>query len=223
MNKSLLAAAVLSLAGFPLLATAGTTVSGVTFASPPVIDSGIAAAVVLYDQSANSSGVATVSQNFEASLDAYDAQAADDFTVPAGKTWTLSEVDFLGVYFGGPGPAKSESVTLYRDASGKPGAVVGTATLKCTDNAGSFACKVPKKVSLKAGKYWISIQANLDFAGGAGGEWGWGNQSTTEGTPAMWKNPGDGFATGCTGYTAEMTCIPTSTGDHQFIIKGTTN
>ena len=57
--------------------------------------------VTLYDQLNNPGVVSTVSQDFEASLDAFDAFTADDFVVPAGQTWTINEVDAQGVYFNG--------------------------------------------------------------------------------------------------------------------------
>ena len=63
---------------------------------------------VLFDQTGDESGIATVSQNFG---DEFSSAAADDFPVPAGKTWTIKEVDALGVYFNGSGPTDSVDVT----------------------------------------------------------------------------------------------------------------
>ena len=173
----------------------------------------------LYDQSANDSGIGIVSQNFESSFDVYDAQAADDFTVPSGSTWKISEIDVNGVYFNGSGPAVSETVTFYKDKKGHPGKIKKTFTATGSDSFGSFVITAPGKgVKLKHGTYWMSVQVNMDF--GAGGEWGWENQSTAEGTAAKWKNAGDGFATGCVTYTQENTCIPDGQGDHMFVLKG---
>jgi len=171
----------------------------------------------LYDQSANDSGIGIVSQNFESSFDQYDAQAADDFTVPSGSKWIISEIDVNGVYFNGSGPAVSENVTFYKDKKGHPKSVVASFTATGSDSFGSFVIAAPK-VKLKAGTYWMSVQANLDFS--AGGEWGWENQSTSEGTPAQWVNAGNGFATGCTTYTQENVCIADGQGDHMFVLKG---
>src|SRR5262245_60984616 len=70
----------------------------------------------LYNQNDDDNGVGIVSQNFETSLDAYDAQAADDFVVPDGHSWQVKEVDVTGVYFNGPGPAVSENVTFYKSS-----------------------------------------------------------------------------------------------------------
>jgi hypothetical protein len=214
------AAAVVALSAAGVAFAAGPSLSKSGVPAAPVKGSMLAG--VLYDQSANDSGIGIVSQNFEASFDVYDAQAADDFTVPSGKTWKVTEVDALGVYFNGSGPAASEHVTIYKNKGGKPGAVVADyPALTGTDNFGSFAIKLPKALKLKNGTYWVSVQANMDF--GAGGEWGWENQTTVEGKAAVWQNPGDGFGTGCTSYTTESVCIPDGQGDHMFILKGKSN
>ena len=38
--------------------------------------------------------------------------------------------------------------------------------------------------------------------------------------PAMWRNPGDGFETGCTDWGVENICIADGEGDHMFTLKG---
>ena len=203
-----LSAASIASAG-PALTSAGSGKK----ATPPAATAG-----TLYSQNGTDSGIGIVSQNFESSFDIYDARAADDFKVPSGHVWKVTEVDVTGVYFNGSGPAASENVTFYKNAKGLPGAVLHDYTgVVGTDSFGSFKIKVPK-TKLKAGTYWVSVQANMDFS--AGGEWGWENQTTVVGKPAAWENPGDGFGTGCTSYTAETTCIPDGQGDHMFTIKG---
>jgi hypothetical protein len=52
-------------------------------------------------------------------------------------------------------------------------------------------------VKLKGGKtYWVSVQANIDFLGGAG-EWGWELSLDTNGNPAVWQAPGSDCPTWC--------------------------
>src|SRR5262245_15117619 len=56
---------------------------------------------VLYDQYDNFSTEKTPnipSQDAETALDFFDSQAADDFIVPAGESWQITEVDVLGEY-----------------------------------------------------------------------------------------------------------------------------
>lgn len=178
----------------------------------------------LYDQNNNSNGIGIVSQNFEATFDAYDAQGADDFTVPAGQCWKIKEVDVTGVYFNGSGPASSVHVTFYKQKNGAPNEAAIVAdypALVPVDSAGSFVIKLPTAAKAKAGKkYWVSVYANLDFQ--AGGEWGWDTNNAQSGTAAMWKNPGGGFGTGCSAYADMVTCIGAlgQGPDYMFALKG---
>ena len=95
--------------------------------------------VTLYDQLNNPGTVSTNSQDFETAFDAFDNFAADDFVVPAGQTWTITEVDTQGLYFNGPGPAASFHVFFYQDSGGLPGSNVYTAMAQpYVNNAGVF-------------------------------------------------------------------------------------
>src|SRR4029077_4318534 len=84
--------------------------------------------VVLYDQYDNAGSFSTGSQNFEPGNDPFDDFTADDFVVPGGETWNIFEVDVLGTYFNGAGPADSFNVFIYQDSGGLPGAQVYSAT-----------------------------------------------------------------------------------------------
>jgi hypothetical protein len=225
MTKSL----VLTTAAILALSAAAASAAGPTMSSagkglkafPPVAQAD--AASFLYVQNGTDSGIGIVSQNFETSFDIYDSQAADDFVVPAGHGWAVSQVLVRGVYFNGFGPANSEHVTFYKDAGGLPGmAVADFPAIVGTDNGtGSFMINLPTAVRLRAGTYWVSVQANLAFT--VGGEWGWENQTTVVGNPAAWQNPNGGFGIGCTTWTTETTCIPDGQGDHIFALKGRSN
>lgn len=142
----------------------------------------------LYTQNSNSLGVGFISDNFTSGTTTSSTVAADDFIVPKGKTWQVGEVDVTGVYFNGSGPATSENITFYKDASGVPGKTVkkgSFSALSCSDSGGSFSCTLPKKVRLKPGHYWVSVVANMNFISGAG-EWGWEESSVIHNDPAVW-------------------------------------
>src|SRR5436190_12656461 len=106
-----------------LLAAAAAFAMSATAAGPGASSAGTGAKAgkmpaqgpdaTLYDQTANPNGIGIVSQNFEATFDAYDAQGADDFTVPAGFKWKVTGVNAPGVYFNGSGPASSWHVMIY--------------------------------------------------------------------------------------------------------------
>jgi hypothetical protein len=185
---------------------------------------------ILYSQNSNDSGGAVLSQNFTSgSFASYDSQSADDFVVPAGHKWAISEVDVTGVYFNGSpgGPASSEHVFFYKDAAGLP----GTPIKDCNNlvgkeiSPGSFNITLPKgcRAKLAAGTYWVSVQINMSFVSGAG-EWGIGIQTTQEGNPAAWQNPGGGFGV-CPTWGNQFKCTgdygPTIPGhDDLFALKG---
>jgi hypothetical protein len=72
-----------------------------------------------YDQNGNDAGTVINSQNFLTSY--YDNQAADDFVIPRGNTWTITEVDVTREYFSGSGSATSENVVYCDNKYGIPG------------------------------------------------------------------------------------------------------
>ena len=209
-----------------VLASAAILAASVAQASPTASGRGAqavkpfaATAGTLYNNTGTDSGLGIVSQNFESSFDIYDSQIADDFKVPKFRKWNITEIDITGVYFNGSGPAQSEHVTIYKDASGKPGAVAADySELTGLDNgSGSFTITLPK-TTLKSGTYWLSVFANMDFS--LGGEWAWENFLETVRNPAQWQNPGDGFGTGCTTWGQENVCVPDGQGDNFFVLKG---
>jgi hypothetical protein len=179
----------------------------------------------LYDQSAGSNGIGIVSQDFTDSSfpTAYDAQGADDFTVPANTIWHVTDVYANGVYFNGSGPAPAWNVTFYKKIKGAVEKVkascVGVAA--SSDNFGQVT--IPCAAKLKGGTgghtFYVSVQAQMAFL--SGGEWGWNTNNNQAGKPGLWKNPGGGFGTGCSTYTALTTCIPSGEGpDFAFAIFG---
>jgi len=169
---------------------------------------------VLYDQTSNDSGGGTSSQLFGGTQ---STQAADDFTVPAGTRWKIQEVDALGAFFNGT--ATSAQVTIYTEKNHKPHRVVYDGTIILGSHGGELVLSLGRGVKLKPGHYWLSVFANADFSEG---QWYWQNQTlgTTEGDPAVWQNPGDGWGTGCTSWTVESQCTNSPAGDHMFVLKG---
>ena len=214
-----------------LLATAAVLAltTGLAQAAPSAAVSGHVARVapaqgpdaVLHDQMDNDSGIGITSQNFEASFDIYDGMGADDFKVPVGKIWLVKEVDVAGVYYNGSGPAASVHVAFYKSKGGLPGKLVADfPAVAYTDSGfGSFNVILPSKAKLKEGKYFVAVQANMDFS--VGGQWGFETRTVQTGNPAAFINPGDGFATGCTTWAVESVCIVAGQGpDKMFRLLG---
>lgn len=174
----------------------------------------------LYDQTGDDSGVGLVAQNFESSFDAYDSTAADDFTVPDGEKWKIKEIDVTGTYFNGSGPADSFDIAIYKTKGSLPGKLIAEYDgVHPVDNLGSFVFELPKPLKVKPGVYWVAVHANMDFT--SGGEWGLETSTIVFKNPAVWENPGNGFATGCTTWTPVSDCVPGVTGDLLFALKGT--
>jgi N-acetylneuraminic acid mutarotase len=178
--------------------------------------------VPLYDQYDNAGPASTGSQNFEAAFDTFDDFTADDFVVPGGETWNIFEVDVLGTYFNGPGPANSFNVFIYQDSGTFPGTLVFSATdlsYTTADNF-NFVVTLSSPAVLTAGTYWISVQCNMDF--GVGGQWGWTDRTVQAFSGAAFMNPGGGFACpGGNGWVRKPDCVPTLDPDQVYRLLGT--
>jgi len=181
-----------------------------------------AMAGVLYSQLDSPTTDSTVSQNFEADLDAYDSELADDFVVPAGGGWAVDTVSVVGLYFNGAGPAPTVHVTFYENSGTLPGSAIAACDYPAivpVDDAGSFTVSLAPACMLAPGTYWVSVVANMDFS--AGGEWGWSGRAATSNNPAVWQNPGGGFGTPCESWgPTAATCGTVSEPDLLFSLSG---
>jgi len=149
-------------------------------------------AKILYDQNSSDGTYGFFSQTLS-SYPQYDEYLADDFTIPKGHTWKVSEVDTTGFYYNGPGPASSVNVLFWKNKgtlpNGKKPAVECDNLSASNLDTGAFQIALPKscKVSLKGGKkgatYWVTVQANL--AGfNTSGYWAWGTDPSVQGNQA---------------------------------------
>jgi hypothetical protein len=107
---------------------------------------------------------------------AQEAQTADDFTVPAGLTWTIDFVYSEGFISAGSPSVDSFAVIFYADAGGAPGAVVAEEIVVAggavNDTTQEFALASP--VQLTGGTYWVSIVGEFQGSTGlATGRWNW--------------------------------------------------
>jgi hypothetical protein len=99
-------------------------------------------------------------------------------------------------------------VVFYSDDEGQPGQVLKSMTIKNSSGQvrGNVTLANIRGVKLAGGNtYWLSVQANrMKFNLGL---WYWGTRAVQRGSAAMWENPGDGFASGCTTWGTLSTCI----------------
>jgi len=162
---------------------------------------------VLYDQYDNFATEKTPnipSQDAETALDFFDSQAADDFIVPAGQTWQITEVDVLGEY-DSAGPAASFHVFFYENGAGDlPGLLVASRLENPFTGSNDFVITLTEPVTLPEGHYWVSVQARQDIT--QAGFWLWHNRNLQANFGAAWQNPGNGFGTGCVVWIRRVTC-----------------
>lgn len=175
---------------------------------------------ILYSQNSNDAGSAINSQNYTSGNTQYNNQGADDFVIPKGQSWRITEVDVTGLYFNGTGPATSVNVLFYKNMNGKPGNAVtnGTFTNLNGTSGPNFALVLPGKgLKLKAGRYWVSVIENADEF--YQGEWGWEVSTLRHGKQAMWQNPGGGFSN-CTTWGTIENCVGSPGPDLMFALRG---
>ncbi len=148
----------------------------------------------LYDQTDSAAGNGAPDQDFEPAFDLYDTRGADDFEVPSGFWWDITQVQTVGTT-GTPGGA-TVNVWFYEDAAGMPGPQVCAYTgLTPTDINGSLTIDLPTACRTE-GRTWLAIQVRQDW--GTVGQHFWSNRTTQSYSPSQWENPGDAFGTGCT-------------------------
>jgi hypothetical protein len=180
-------------------------------------------AAVLYSQldSGLGSNAAVASQNFEAALDAFDSQGADDFAIPSGTSWHITELFVDGfLSSGGIVPVTSVNVFVYADSAGAPGALFTSDDAASAADAGGDLT-IAVDLTLPSGVWWLSVQANLDFS--TGGQWFWLRREPATDGQGHWRNPGDGFSSGATDWTAfpDLSFITTESSDLLFEVRGT--
>jgi hypothetical protein len=192
-------------------------------------------AVVLYDQLNNPGSAGTSSQEFP-DVPAGTTFTADDFVVPAGEIWTITEVDAAGVYGIGPGPADNFNVFFYQNSGTLPGSQVYSATAQSyVNNAGTFQVTLAIPAVLGPGRYWVSVQAHMNFT--PNGQWFWIERTGQANFPAAAQNPGGGVpppescpAPGCSfpcpicqTWNVRQCCAGSPPGepDQMFLLVGT--
>ncbi|MBV8799521.1 MAG: hypothetical protein JOY77_03520 [Alphaproteobacteria bacterium] len=150
----------------------------------------------LYDQNIGDTGYGFFSQAMS-SYPQYDEYLADDFVVPDGHTWKVSGVDVSGFYYIESGPATSVNVIVWNDNKQNKGWPDKNSKVAECDNlipvsgldTGVFQIKLDSKtcpVSLPAGRYWLTVQANMTGPF-LSGYWAWtANSTVANDTSAGW-------------------------------------
>lgn len=197
---------------------------------PPLTDAPDALQV-LFDQTYSMGNDGMTSQEFEPDLSRYTAQAADDFSVPAGEQWNVTRVDVAGAYLGS-GTAETVNVYFYAStlvAPIQPATPIYTQTHSIPSGGlptGNFQVMLNSPLFLGSGHYWVSVQAQQDYR--TSGQWFWRTHDSSLFTAevARWRNPGDGFQrNNCVSWHERWRCQGNSGApvNHAFRLVGFTS
>ena len=205
INRKTLLASGIAAAIFAVSTAGAAPVASTTNVAVQPVFNTPSGSTVLFDQTANPGTNGAPAQNFSSSYDSYDNEAADDFVVPAGG-WTISSVNIISSGTAGFTGATPAAVTIYPDAGGMPGATPACSypTAAATVTASSTSIALPSGCSLGAGTYWVGISIDFNFV--TQGQFFWSTQTSGSGNLAVWRNPGDGFALGCTNWGTLPAC-----------------
>ena len=195
--------------------------AGLLIATPPTL------AAVLQDQLAPSAQSVS-SHNFEPGLDNFDSLGADDFVVPAGEVWRIDLMEVSGQRTGNTTEAATANLSLFGDAGTLPGTEILTRSNLARGTGPAYpdlVLPLSDMPVLPPGRYWIGVQANLNFMPGAN-NWFWSDHAPALGQAAAWRQPGNGFGDGCTSFITRSACAsyPGSGGepDQAFRLSGDT-
>lgn len=158
---------------------------------------------LLYDQATNTTTYGITSQDF-VYYDAYDSEGADDFVVPAGRVWTVEQVQVLGFVSQTAYPVQQVQVSFYADTAGLPGgAPLWTRQIAlASPSLGNVSVALPSPPAFGAGRYWLSVRAVLGVAGNA--QWFWNERTVLGHRPSAWRNPPGGFGTPCANWGVRL-------------------
>ena len=195
--------------------------------SPPAAALALLADDLLWDQFDPTLTPAVASQRFTDIFN-FVVQSADDFEVPAGKTWSIEHVNTRGCFFNANpnnGPIPSVNVIFYDDNSGMPGnpiAACNYPSLPVADgNDPNISVELTSPCQLGEGHYWISVMAVMPF--NPSGQWGWSGVSFTTLNQWQFQDPDGLIPNICVSWGAGFTDCNVgggSTLDLQFQLLG---
>jgi hypothetical protein len=138
-----------------------------------------------------------------------DGEAADDFEVFDAQGWTISQFNFEA----GAASEPMVDIRVYPDDNGQPGEPAlcsynGIGTDVHGGLGGRLRVPLPAPCVLGQGRYWVSLVRS----DGPGMRWVAGTPNPFPppfilGAHGHWRNPGDGYETGCTDWSDITTCL----------------
>lgn len=178
------------------------------------------AGFVLVNQPYDSVSAGAPSQVF-ADYPSYSTKVFDDFTVPVGQTWTITNATIFGLEGGQPSQNQSVNLAITSAANfSAPNIGNGGNPYLGSETNQNLLFSLGGGLTLTAGTYWITawvVRPELN----SGGQWFW--LETTHGHDSQWifHNPGGGFGYGTNPIPG--TDIPGSAPHLAFQLVGTTS
>ncbi len=167
---------------------------------------GLLSTEVLYDQMNNTTTSGALAIYDLDDPETWAVQAADDFVVPANQIWQVHTVFAGGFYGSYINPPQGVNVFFYADDGGLPGDELYTypSLPITTDDQGNLTIDLATPAELTEGTYWVSVQPRMDFF--SDGRWFWFMESVQTNSEFAWRNPGDGYSTGCDTWGSSSDC-----------------
>lgn len=180
-----------------------TLLAGVLVTTPE------AGAAVLHDQYAPLGNASGLASNDPAGA-GNASEAADDFAVPAGVSWTIDSIDVRS----NTTPPPSINVVFYANSGSLPGAVVAARPAMAYSGSATAnkVVSVLPAVTLGPGTYWLGVQSANDNG------FGWVETTTVRGAVGAWRAE---YFGPCTTFHTKGSCGGETAIDQAFRINGT--
>jgi len=163
---------------------------------------------IVYDQSADEEyGGYIVSQWFTNEADSLlRCEAADDFVVPEGETWTVGSFGVWGTWWpDSDGDPEKIDIYIYEDNDGKPADnpidfyegetnFYAEEWFTGDEHESYYNFTFPSPLEFTEGHYWISFRVRDSYD--KVGQWGWQDVTNENWEVWHWRNPGGGWPQG---------------------------
>jgi hypothetical protein len=174
---------------------------------------------VLYSQLDDPSGYVFTDQEFEAVYAAYTSEGGDDFEVTDSPGWDITSIATPGLQTAGGTPFFTNHF-YYADGGGLPGAVLDDcdfpANTAFVHDLGNLVTSTP--CNAPSGTNWFSQNVRQDFV--PFGQHFWATRQTNIGNEGVFRNPGNGFGSGCLDWAPANSVCGMNGSDWQFELSG---
>jgi hypothetical protein len=175
---------------------------------------------VLWSQLDDPTGSGFTDQAFEAPYAAYDSWGADDFVVADGFAWELESLLIPGEFtVAGANPAFVNVVFFSNVAGVHLDGCEFIGNTNFTRDGSDMTIDVSGCTAPGFGATWASHQVRMDFD--PLGQHFWATRASAAGDfPAIWKNPGNGFGSGCVEWQPANAVCGMTGEDFLFELSG---